>query len=231
MKRYITHPNPPRKWNRCAWRWPGHTPYSANNDGTLQVSDAESRRFIEAADGGAMLLDMESAHERCVELTRDAVLSLNVMLPRGRRPLVFINGLNPETEDEMRAVHGIFMLAGNGVVTIGGYIDDSPERTNDGELLWPNGGGSFSRDIDRTIRRAELWREITSLPLCVQIMDRYNYPDVSQDGQWIGTAKPLSDADIVNQAKAYIGSGLFAYSLYWTPEGIDQRVIRAWGTR
>jgi hypothetical protein len=224
MKRFITHPNPPRKWNRCAWR-PGFTPYSPKNDGTLEVSDAESRRFIEAADGGAMLVDMESAHERCAELTRKAVESLDwMMIPMGRRrPPIFINALNPEPEQTR--VLDIFKRAG--VVTLGGYIDDSPERTNDGVLL----GSSFHRDTDRTIKRAKLWREITSLPLCVQIMDRYNYPDISQDGQWIGTAKPMSDADIVNQAKAYIGSGLFAYSLYWTPEGIDQRVIRAWGTR
>jgi hypothetical protein len=224
MKRYVTSANPPRKWNRCAWR-PGFTPYSPLNDGSLQVTDAESRKFIEAADGGALLVDMEPAHERCAELTRAAVGSLWRNWPRrryGHGP-IFINSLNPQDETAMAEVLDIFTMAG--VVTVGGYIADSAERSNDGVLL----GSSFERDTDRVIKRAKLWRDITSLPLCVQIMDKYNYPDVSQDGQWIGTNKPMSDADLDYQAMVLAPH--VDMVLYWTPDEIDQRVIRAWGTR
>jgi hypothetical protein len=222
MKRYITHPNPPRKWNRCAWRWQGYTPYSPIGDGTYQVTDAESQRFIEAADGAALLVDMEGTHERCVEMTRAAVTSLWRNLPR-KQPPIFVNALNPKSEFEMGNVLDIFEHAK--VVTIGGYISDSPERVNEGVHL----GSSFKRDTNYAIRRAHLWREITSLPLAVQIMDHYSVPDVSQDGKFIGTAKPLSDDDVVNQATVL--APYFDMVLYWTPEGIDQRVIRAWGTR
>jgi hypothetical protein len=117
----------------------------------------------------------------------------------------------------------IFQLCG--VVTIGGYINNSAQRATDGVLY----GSSLEADTKHVIRRAKLWREITSLPLAVQIMDKYNYPDASVDGQWIGTAKPMSDADIVNQAKVLAPH--VDMVLYWTPDEIDQRVIRAWGTR
>jgi hypothetical protein len=223
MKRYITHPNPPRKWNRCAWRWQGYTPYSPIGDGTYQVTDAESQRFIEAADGAALLVDMEGTHERCAEMTRAAVGSLWRNRTVRKQPPVFVNALNPESEFEMGNVLDIFEHAK--VVTIGGYISDSPERVNEGVHL----GSSFKRDTNYAIRRAKLWREITSLPLAVQILDHYSVPDVSQDGKFIGTAKPLSDDDVVNQATVL--APYFDMVLYWTPEGIDARVIKAWGTR